>query len=121
MKGMKKILYNTALIVTLAFILPGCAKCISTETSTVQVKVINKYYTPEYSISRYDLNLETIVINRNPAVYRIDVEYNGAEFSFYGQPTYKKYSNRVGEYVNATIQIKKYDNDTAKYKITGLE
>jgi len=119
MKGMKKILYSTALIVTLAFILPGCAKCISTETSTVQVKVINKYYTPEYSISRYDLNLETI--DRNPAVYRIDVEYNGAEFSFYGQPTYKKYSNRVGEYVNATIQIKKYDNDTAKYKITGLE
>lgn len=30
MKGMKKILYSTALIVTLAFILPGCAKCIST-------------------------------------------------------------------------------------------
>lgn len=65
MKGMKKILYNTALIVTLAFILPGCAKCISTETSTVQVKVINKYYTPEHSISRYDLNLKTIVIDRN--------------------------------------------------------
>ncbi len=27
----------------------------------------------------------------------------------------------VGDYVNATIQIKKYDNGTAKYKITGLE
>jgi hypothetical protein len=27
----------------------------------------------------------------------------------------------VGDYVNATIQIKKYDNGIAKYKITGLE
>lgn len=27
----------------------------------------------------------------------------------------------VGDYVNAIIQIKKYDNGTAKDKITGLE
>lgn len=121
MKGIKKVLYSTVLIMVLAFILTGCAKCISTETSTIQVKVINQYYEPEYSISRYDLNLKTIVIDRMPATYRIDVEYNGVEFSFHGQSTYKKYSNRVGEYVNATILIKKYDDGTAKYKITGLE
>lgn len=121
MKGIKKVLYSTVLIMVLAFILTGCAKCISTETSTVQVKVTNEYYEPAYSIPRYDLNLKTIVIDNYSATYRIDVEYNGAKFSFYGQSTYKKYSNRVGEYVNATILIKKYDDGTARYKITELE
>ena len=54
MRNIKKSLYIPILIIIFAFILTGCANCISTETSTIQVKVINKYYESEYSVSRYD-------------------------------------------------------------------
>ena len=71
------------------------------------------------SISRS--SSQTTVLDTYPATYRIDVEYNGSKFSFYDYSTYKKYSNRVGDYVNAIIQIKKYDDGTTKYNIIGLE
>ena len=49
----KKILYSLVLLLALMFILTGCAKCISTETSTVQVKIIDEYHRAVYTTMHY--------------------------------------------------------------------
>ena len=103
----------------LLFSLTGCAKCISTETSIVQVKVVDKYYRVEHRTPVY--NGKTIMWVNSPAVYSITVEYEDNQYTVSGGATYNKYSNRIGEYVNGTLQIRKYDNGSVKCKIVGLE
>lgn len=73
----KKILYSLALLLAFMFILTGCAKCISTETSTVQVKIIDEYHRAAYTTMYYSTATKTMLSQSHPAVYRITVEYNG--------------------------------------------
>lgn len=115
--NLKKI--NIFVLMMLLFSLTGCAKCISTETSIVQVKVVDKYYRVEHRTPVY--NGKTIMWVNSPAVYSITVEYEDNQYTVSGGATYNKYSNRIGEYVNGTLQIRKYDNGSVKCKIVGLE
>lgn len=101
---MKKSIYVLAIL--LMFTLVGC-KRISTERLTVQVKIIDEYYKPTYVYS--------------PSIYEITVEYDGDKYYFRDRETYNKYSSRVGEYVNGTLQIRKYDNGTVLYDMISLE
>lgn len=113
---------NILMIMVVAFFiisLTGCAKCISTETSTVQVKVTDEYHRAMYTTPIF--TGKTTIITTHPAVYRITVEYNGVEYDISGSDTYDKYSNRVGEYVNGTLETKKYDDGTVRYNIISLE
>ena len=73
----KKILYSLALLLAFMFILTGCAKCISTEISTVQVKIIDEYHRAAYTTMHYSPATKTMIPQSHPAVYRITVEYNG--------------------------------------------
>ena len=116
----KKILYSLTLLLVFMFILTGCAKCISTETSTVQVKVTDEYHRTAYTTMYYSPATKTMLPQSHPAVYRITVEYNGVEYNISGSDTYKKYSNRIGEYVNGTLEIEKYDDGTVRYNIVDL-
>lgn len=118
---MKKVLYSITMIFIFVFSLVGCAKCISTETSTVQVKITDEYHRAAYTTMHYNSATKTMMPQSHPAVYRITVEYNGIEYVISGRDTYDKYSNRVGEYINGTLQIKKYDDGTVRYDIVGLE
>ena len=74
---MKKVLCSIAMIFIFVFSLTGCAKCISTETSTVQVKIIDEYHRAAYTTMYYSPATKTILPQSHPAVYRITVEYNG--------------------------------------------
>lgn len=116
---MKKILCSLAMTLILISSLNGCAKCISTETSTVQVKIVDEYYSAAYMTPVTSGKVHTVIIH--PAVYRITVEYNGVEYDISDSDTYDKYSNRVGEYVNGTLETKKYDDGTVRYNIISLE
>ena len=101
--------------------LVGCAKCISTETSAVQVKVTDAYYRPAYTTTMLNPSLKVLMPVTYPAVYQITVEYDGVEYTLSDYATYKKYSDKVGENATGTIETKKYDNGDVKYKITELE
>ena len=114
----KKILYSLALLLAFMFILTGCAKCISTETSTVQVKIIDEYHRAMYITPVY--NGKTTTMITHPAVYRITVEYNGVEYDISGSNTYNKYSDKIGEYVDGILETKKYDDGTVRYNIVDL-
>lgn len=87
MKYIKQII-SMLVAMTLIFILTSCAKCISTETSTVEVKVIDKYYRSAY-VTPVNCG-KSITMITPPAVYKIMVEYEGNAYAFYSIDTYTK-------------------------------
>lgn len=118
---MRKYLCVLLILLTFMLALVGCAKCISTETSTVQVKVTDKYHRAAYTTMRYNPATKTMLPQSHPAVHRITVEYHGVEYSISGSDTYRKYSTKIGEYVNGTLETKKYDDGAIKYRIISLQ
>ena len=118
---MKKVLYSIAMMLIFVFSLVGCAKCISTKTSTVQVKIIDEYHRAAYTTMYYRPATKTMMPQSHPAVYRITVEYNGVEYNISGSNTYNKYSDKIGEYVDGILETKKYDDCTVRYNIVDLE
>lgn len=119
---MRKNIHKLIITLVLVFVftsLTGCAKCVNTEISTVQVKITDEYYRPMYLTPV--LSGKTTIIVHQPAVYKITVEYNGFKYNISDSDTYNKYSNKVGEYVNGTLEIKEYDDGTIKYNIIALE
>lgn len=105
----------------LAVMLACCAKCVSTETSTVQVKVTNAYHKASYTTMYYSPATKTMLPQTPAAVYKITVEYDGTEYDIRGRDTYYKYSDSIGKSVNGTLETKKYDDGTVKYNIVDLE
>ena len=87
----------------------------------MQVKVTDEYHRTAYTTMHYSPATKTMLPQSHPAVYRITVEYDGVEYDISGSDTYNKYSDKIGEYVNGTLETKKYDNRTVKYKVIGLE
>lgn len=116
---MKKTLTILLAMLIVTFSLVGCAKCISTETSTVQVKITDEYHRAMYITPVF--NGKTTTMITHPAVYRITVEYDGVEYDISGSDTYNKYSDKIGEYTNGTLQTKKYDDGSVRYDIIELE
>lgn len=101
------------------FSLVGCAKCINTEQKIVEVKVVDEYHRGSYVTPI--LAGKVVVMQTNPEVNRITVEYNGIEYSISGRETYEKYSNKIGEYVNGTLEVRTYADGTMRYDILSLE
>lgn len=118
-KHNQKVLCMVSVLFILIFMLSGCAKCISTETTTVQVKITDEYHRAMYVIPVYNGKITTLVTY--PAEYRISVEYDGIEYVISGRDVYDKYSDKVGEYTNGTLETKTYDNGMIEYDIIGLE
>jgi lipoprotein len=118
-KHNQKVLCMVSVLFILIFTLSGCAKCISTETTTVQVKITDEYHRSMYVIPVYNGKTTTLVTH--PAEYRITVEYDGIEYVISGRDVYDKYSDKVGEYTNGTLETKTYDNGIIDYDIIELE
>jgi hypothetical protein len=116
----KKTLTILLAMLIVIFSLVGCAKCISTEISTVQVKITDEYHRTAYTTMHYSPATKTM-LPQHPAVYRITVEYDGVEYDISGSDTYNKYSDKIGEYTNGTLQTKKYDDGSVRYDIIELE
>lgn len=115
---MKK-LYIFTILMMLVFALTGCTKCVSVETSTVQVTIVDEHYSDTY-IMPISTGKTTMMVTY-PEEYEIVVEYNGLKYIISGQKAYDKYSNKIGECANAILEIRKYDDGTMKYNILGLE
>lgn len=102
----------------LAFI--GCSKCIETETSIVEVKVIDSYYRPSYVTMHYNAATKTMMPQSHSAIYKITVSYIGESYSFYGKNYYDIFSNKEGEIAKGTLETKKYSNGKITYKMIDL-
>lgn len=120
-KIIKIYLCGLTLMFMFAVMLACCAKCVSTETSTVQVKVTNAYRKASYTTMYYSPATKTMLPQTHAAVYKITVEYDGTEYDIRGRDTYYKYSDSIGESVNGILETKKYDDGTVKYNIVDLE
>lgn len=114
-----KRLYILAILMMFVFALTGCAKCISVETSTVQVTIVDEHHSNMY-ITPMSTGKTTIMVT-HPEEYEITVEYNGSKYIVSGQDTYDKYSDKIGECTNATLEIRKYNDGTVRYDILDLE
>lgn len=120
-KIIKIYLCGLTLMFMLAVMLACCAKCVSTETSTVQVKVTNAYHKASYTTMYYSPATKTMLPQTHAAIYKITVEYDGIEYDIRDRDTYYKYSDSIGESVNGILETKKYDDGTVKYNIVDLE
>lgn len=96
----------------------GCAKIDCTEYKNVEVRIVDSHHEDSYVTYSY--------VNGNfmPIIWaeknEIIVEYNGNKYAVKGQTVYFKYMNKIGEIVEGTLEIKKYDNGTEKYSIVSL-
>ena len=115
----KKQFLESIVLFVLIFILTACAKCINVEMSTVKVKVIAEYYRAAYMTPIYNNGYTTII--STPAMYKIVVEYDGQHYDFDDSRTYYEYYSKKGEYVNATLRTKYFDDGTISQKIISLE
>lgn len=115
MKRKPRVIWALALMI---FSLSGCAKCIDTQYSTVDVKIVDEYYRSMY-ITPIKCGKATTMIT-HPAVYDITVEYNGTDYVISGSDTYEKYSDKIGEFTTGMLETKSYDDGTVRYNITEL-
>lgn len=106
---------------TLMFVLTGCAKLISTETSTVQVKITGEHYEKPYTEYHYHSTFHRMEPCYHPSVYIITVEYNGEEYDISGKYTYERYSDSIGTYTKGTLRTRKYNDGSVRYEIIDLE
>ena len=120
-KIIKIYLCGLTLMFMLAVMLACCAKCVSTETSTVQVKVTNAYHKASYTTMYYSPATKTMLPQTHAAIYKITVESDGTEYDIRERDTYYKFSDSIGESVNGILETKKYDDGTVKYNIVDLE
>ena len=116
---MKRITSSILLVLCLAFVLTGCAKCISTEYESVEVRIVDKFYqgTRVIPVSTG----KTITTRVIPSVYRITVEYDGVEYTISGSDTYDKYKDMIGHTAIGTLEICTYDDGSISYDIISLE
>lgn len=76
---------------------------------------------PQINVCNTGLQRKTTTLVTHPAEYRITVEYDGIEYVISGRDVYDKYSDKVGEYTNGTLETKTYDNGIIDYDIIELE
>ena len=114
---MKRIL-PIVLVIVIAISMVACAKLISTEYETVEVKIVDKYH--RSAIVQPIMVRKVVTLRTIPAVYRIIVEYNGVQYTVSGSETYNCYKDRIGETVNATMETRLYDDDTSRQNIVSL-
>ena len=115
---MKKYLCTFFILIIFTFILTGCAALVSTETSTVSVQIV------EVSGEEYQSPSMKAAFLMPPITGpqdRIVVKYEDLLYVFQDEDTCKKYSDKLGEYVNGILETKKYIDGTIKSKIIVLE
>lgn len=115
---MRKII-STILCLIFAFSLFGCAKCISTETTEVEVKITDEYHRGSYMVPMRVGKVTTF--RTSPAIYKITVEYNGNEYAITGRDIWNSYKDKLGEMVTGILETKIYDDESVKYNIISLK
>lgn len=114
-----KILNMITLLTITMCILVGCAKCINTEYTNVEVNVVDEYYRSAYTTPVCTGKVMRLITH--PAVYRIYVEYNGVRYTISGSDVHDKYKDKVGQVAIGILRTCTYDDGSVIYTITGLE
>lgn len=102
-------------------ILAGCKKVISTTDETVKVEIVNSYHKDRIPKITYDSSTDKPRISYYPEENYVYVEYDGIEYTFEGASYYRKYGNRIGAKVAATLRTTKYEDGSTKVQIINLK
>ena len=119
MKTILITLLTLILIVTVCFIFTGCAQVVDIQQEIVEVQIVDSYHRSVWLQPMRVGKVTTMITH--PAQYKIIVEYNGNEYSFDDQATYNKYKNSIGEYINAVLETKTYDNGKVRQSFVELK
>ncbi len=96
------------IVIMLISSLGGCAKLVDVKEEKVQVQIVDSYYKPQWTqIVPTGKTFATIVY---PAQYRITVRYGDYEYGITDRKTYNWFKSKIGEYADAILTIKTYDN-----------
>ena len=116
----KKIRGIVALLLVISF-LAGCTKCIDVQTSEVEVTITDVYHHGSYTTMQYNAAIKVMMPHIHPAVYRVTVSYNGADYYFYDSATYERCKNSLGEQIPAVLETRLYNNGTERYNIVSIK
>lgn len=105
-------------IIVLCLTIPFCKKLISTEKEDVEVMIVDGCYREEYFTPIW--TGKSMVMQVCPAIYEITVEYDGIKYEIDGSETYNAYSDKVGETVIGTLEIRTYDDGSVRKNIVDL-
>lgn len=106
----------------LAFtLLCGCAKCISTETTSVDAKVISTSYKKDYYTYVYNPAFKTSIAQYQDAEYIVVVEYDGVQYKINDIDSYHNSVDKVGDDVTVVLKTYKYDDGSTKNKIVKVK
>lgn len=109
------------ILIFIVLSLTGCAKLVSTDYETVQVKITDVYYKPHHTTMVYNAALKMPMVQAHLAIYRVTAEYNGAYYNISGSDNYNKCKDKVNQTTTGTLMICTYDDGTVEYCITSLE
>ncbi len=116
----KIIIICMVIIITITSV--GCAKVISTEHKTVQVKITDLYYKPEEvvkNVTNINGKKKTNYTTKR-AEYKVTVEYNVTKYNFKDKKYYYKAENKESQNINGMLEIKTYDDKTSKEEIIDI-
>ncbi|MBR5862165.1 MAG: hypothetical protein IKZ08_02435 [Bacteroidales bacterium] len=105
---MKKILAIVLVLVLLCSIIVGCSRLISTEYKMVQVEIVDEYHRAAYYTQTHVG--KDVILHLHPEEYGITVKYNGTEYTSYGKEVWERYKDRIGDVIDATAEIRRYDD-----------
>ena len=118
---MRKKIRGIVVLLLVISLLTGCAKCIDVQTSEVEVTITDVYHHSSYTTMQYSAATKTMMPHTHPAVYRVTVTYNGADYYFHGAATYKRCKNKLGEQIPAVLETRLYDDGTERYNIVSIK
>lgn len=116
----KKIISILAILSLCIVTFTGCSKHPSTKSEIVKVKIVDACYKPPKK--HYVATIRGIPQTHidAPALYEITVEYEDAEYSINDETTYKIYSDRIGNIVQARLVTETYSDGNVKQWIDHL-
>jgi hypothetical protein len=110
------------MLIIIAITSVGCAKVISTEHKTVQVKIIDLYYKPE-EVVKHITNIngkKKTNYTTKRAEYRVTVEYDSKQYNFRDKEYYYKAENKKSQCINGMLEIKTYGDKTSREEIIDI-
>ena len=92
---------------------------ITTEYETVKVEIVEANHTPTRS---YPMMVgKSVVMHTDPEKYEVVVNYEGKNYAIDDESTYELYKDKIGEIVDATLEIRRHENGKVWYDIVALK
>ena len=102
-------------LIIVSIFLSGCSNVVKSEYQDVKVKVVDVYH---QGMSLYRVGGVTMY---KPSQHEVTVEYDGEVYKFNNKYFYNKYKDKIGEDVDAVLNIVVYDNGNIEKNITELK